>query len=81
MNEEEKAKSRAGAKKIEVREKLEEMCDSLSDFVLTHIPEDVAEHLCNSKKEFLMAVKSILDKEIERTERKKERSKELHKEK
>ena len=70
-----------GARRIEIHKKVEKLCNDISDMILSQIPPDVVEHLCNSKKEFLMAIQSAIDKEIERSEKKKARAHELHKEK
>ena len=36
--------------------------------ILKIIPEDVIEHIGNSKKEVLMAIRSLIDEELKRTD-------------
>lgn len=64
----------------EVKSRLKEKCTSIIDKVCCAIPDDVAEHLGNSKNELLMAVRSLIDDEIARTDKGVDRVKETKKE-
>jgi hypothetical protein len=57
------------------------MYEHLVDHILSHIPHDIVEHLGKSKKEILLALRSVIDKAIERIDSQIERSRELQKEK
>lgn len=62
------------------RETLSEKHERFIDSILSHIPSDIVEHLGNSKKEMLLALRSLIDKAIEKIDEKIKRSKGLHKE-
>ena len=64
MTEEEKRKERYE----EFRKKCKDMSQNVVNTILSKIPDDVLEHLGNSKKEILLALKSMIDEEIKRTE-------------
>jgi hypothetical protein len=49
-----------------VRERLKEMEQTLKSEYHNSVPQDVSAHLAKSKEEFLMAVRSIVDRNIER---------------
>ena len=74
-----KSEAKVEAAREKVQAKLEQLRQDLVDCVLSFIPSDVAEHLGNSKKELLKAVRSMIDKEIEKTDSDIARAKELHK--
>lgn len=74
-----KSEPKAEAAKEKVRAKLEQFRQDMIDCMLSFIPADVAEHLGNSKKEMLKAVRSLIDQEIEKTDGHIARAKELHK--
>ncbi len=76
MNDEEK---KATAQKS-LMEKITELKDEVIDCVLKAIPPDVAEHLGNSKKELLKAIRAMIDKEIEAIDKTIDRARKLHKE-
>ena len=63
MTEEEKRKERYE----EFRKKCKDMSQNVVNTILSKIPDDVIEHLGNSKKEILLAIKSMIDEEIKRT--------------
>ena len=60
MNEEQKIKDH--------RKTLKEMGDAMVDVLITKLPEDVATHLCNSKKEMLLALRGMIDSELKHSE-------------
>ena len=60
MNEEQKKKDH--------RKTLKEMGDAMVDVLITKLPEDVATHLCNSKKEMLLALRGMIDSELKHSE-------------
>jgi|YelNatPaOPRAMG01_1025707.scaffolds.fasta_scaffold14081_3 hypothetical protein len=62
--EEEKRKS------WEWMEYLSKACDSFFKEMKGFIPEDTYEHFKNSRKEFLLALRSLLDRKIEKLEKK-----------
>lgn len=64
MTEEEKRKERYE----EFRKKCKDMSQNVVSSILSKIPDDVLEHLGNSKKEVLLAIKSMIDEEIKRTD-------------
>ncbi|MCD6385493.1 hypothetical protein J7M23_06905 [Candidatus Sumerlaeota bacterium] len=72
-------------KKEELKQRIGERISSLKqeviECVLKAIPPEVAEHLGNSKKELLMAIRSLIDTEIKKIDKTVERVKELHQEK
>ena len=74
-----KSEPKGEAAKEKIQAKLEQFRQDMVDCVLSLIPPDVAEHLGNSKKELLKAVRSVIDKEIEKTDSDIARAKELHK--
>lgn len=76
MNDEEK---KASAQK-RLMEKITELKDEVIDCVLKAIPPEVAEHLGNSKKELLKALRAMIDKEIEAIDKTIDRARKLHKE-
>lgn len=76
MNDEEK---KASAQK-RLMEKITELKDEVIDCVLKAIPPEVAEHLGNSKKELLKAIRAMIDKEIEAIDKTIDRARKLHKE-
>ncbi len=65
------AKFRARLEEFErtVRAKVQEVDQSFRDAVRTAVPPDVAEHMKNSKREFLLGIRKFIDREIEKTER------------
>ena len=62
-------------------EKISSLKEEVMDCILKSIPPEVTKHLGNSKKELLMAIRAMLDKEIERTDHTIDRAQELHSEK
>lgn len=52
-----------------LRVKMKEVDSVVRNSMQNVFPPDVTKHLNNSKREFLLAVKRIVDREIERTER------------
>jgi hypothetical protein len=38
------------------------------DTILKQVPDDVAEHMANSEKEFLMAMRSVIDRSIDKVD-------------
>jgi len=74
-----KSETKGEAAKEKMQAKLEQFRQDMVDCVLSFIPSDVAEHLGNSKKELLKAVRSLIDQEIEKTDSHIARAKELHK--
>jgi hypothetical protein len=74
-----KTEPKTEAVKERMRAKLDQFRQDMVDCVLSLIPPDVAEHLGNSKKELLKAVRSMIDQEIEKTDTHIARAKELHK--
>lgn len=68
-------------KKKDNRKSLREMGEMVVDSMLSKMPEDVAKHLCNSKKELLMAMKSFIDDELKRTDERSTKIKEKKSEK
>lgn len=67
----EEAKKRVG-------EKLSSLKEEIMDCILKAVPPEVAEHLGNSKKELLKAIRALIDKEIEAIDKTVERAKKLH---
>ena len=74
-----KSEPKGEAAKEKMQAKLEQFRQDIVDCVLSFIPPDVAEHLGNSKKELLKAVRSLIDQEIEKTDSHIARAKEIHK--
>lgn len=50
--------------------------DRIINTVLTHLPPEMVEHLGNSKREILLALRSVIDHAIARTDRVVEKAKE-----
>ncbi|RMF92546.1 MAG: hypothetical protein D6734_12030 [Candidatus Schekmanbacteria bacterium] len=50
------------------RKTLKELGDAMVDALISKLPEDVATHLCNSKKEMLLALRGMIDSELRRSE-------------
>ncbi len=50
------------------RKTLKDIGDALIDTMISKLPEDVATHLCNSKKEMLLAFRGMIDSELERSD-------------
>ena len=61
------------------KKSIADLHDQLIDSILSHIPQDVVEHLGNTKKEMLLAIRSLIDHAVARIDEKVERSKTLHK--
>jgi hypothetical protein len=55
-----------------VRGKVEEVDKMFRDAVRSAVPEDVAKHMSNSKREFLLGIRRMIDREIEKTEKQQE---------
>ncbi|OGL40819.1 MAG: hypothetical protein A3C43_07350 [Candidatus Schekmanbacteria bacterium RIFCSPHIGHO2_02_FULL_38_11] len=62
------AEEKSKEKYEEFKKKSKEACQNFVNTILSKIPDDVLEHLGNSKKEILLALKSMIDEEIKRTE-------------
>lgn len=68
-NEKAEEKCCGSAEKIEnIKKKIETLRKDFLDCVLAVVPSDVVTHLGNSKKELLLAAKSLLEKEIEKVD-------------
>ena len=52
----------------EFKKKCKELRQNILNAVLSKFPDEVIEHLGNSKKEVLLAVRSMIDEEIKSTE-------------
>lgn len=52
-----------------VRIKVEEADRMLREAVRSAVPEDVARHMSNSKREFLLGIRKIIDRELEKSEK------------
>ncbi|MFQ6617230.1 MAG: hypothetical protein ACE5QV_00970 [Fidelibacterota bacterium] len=52
-----------------VKKKIEEIGEEVRENIVTWIPPEFRKHLGNSKKEILLALRSLIDREIERTEK------------
>jgi hypothetical protein len=50
-----------------LRQKIGEVDDMVRDGLRRIVPADTAQHLSNSKREFLMAIRTVIDRELERT--------------
>lgn len=55
-------------KKQDHRKTLKEVGDAMVDALISRLPEDVATHLCNSKKEMLLALRGMIDSELKHSE-------------
>jgi len=68
-------------KKKESREDFKKRCKELRQNILNAIlskfPDEVIEHLGNSKKEILLAIRSMIDEEIKKTDDDVARAKEI----
>jgi len=42
--------------------------DKVIDTILKQVPDDVAEHMANSEKEFLLALRSVIDRSIDKVD-------------
>jgi len=62
-------KSKFKEKQEKIKKKIEELKDDILDCVLSVIPADTVKHLGNSKKEVLLALKSLIDSEIEKIDK------------
>ena len=52
----------------EFKKKCKELRQNILNAVLSKFPDEVIEHLGNSKKEILLAIRSMIDEEIKKTE-------------
>ncbi len=50
-------------------EYLSQACDAFLEDVFSFVPEDTKAHLKNARKEFLLAIRSIIDQKIEELEK------------
>lgn len=69
--------ARIGRFGFDIREKV----NSLIDATWARVPEQVAEHLVNSRTEFLKAVRAVIDDRITKTERRRKKAKDTKRKK
>ncbi|MEW5768433.1 MAG: hypothetical protein AB1797_12600 [bacterium] len=67
------AKSEAQEK---IRCKCEDIRDKIVDTILNYLPPEMVEHLGNSKREILLALRSVIDHAIAKTDQVVEKAKE-----
>lgn len=54
----------------QLRQAAKDFDDLVRDGMKNMVPEEVSTHITNSKREFLLAIRALVDREIERTEKK-----------